>query len=118
MHSTQHDGANGVTECPIAPGTTRTYQFLATQHGSSWYHSHHSSQYGEGVVGLIVFDGPTTANYDVDLGPLALTDWYYESTWALNWRALHGGAPPPSQNVLVNGTMKSATGTGKYNVIT
>lgn len=118
LHSNPHDGVNGITECPIAPHTSRVYTFLASQHGSSWYHSHHSAQYGEGVVGTIVFDGPTTANYDVDLGPLTLTDWFYESSWVLDWRAVHVPGPPPgSQNVLVNGTMKSASGTGEYNVI-
>jgi hypothetical protein len=29
------DGVNGVTECPIAPGQTKTYRFQATQHGTS-----------------------------------------------------------------------------------
>ena len=33
-----HDGANGVTECPIPPnGGTRVYRFRAQQYGSSWY---------------------------------------------------------------------------------
>lgn len=31
-----------VTECPIAPGTSRTYRFHCTQYGTSWYHSHWS----------------------------------------------------------------------------
>lgn len=33
MNSCQHDGVNGVTECPIAPGRTRTYTFRCTQFG-------------------------------------------------------------------------------------
>lgn len=28
------DGANGVTECPLAPGQTKTYTFRATQYGN------------------------------------------------------------------------------------
>lgn len=40
------------------------------------YHSHFSNQYGDGVVGPMVFHGPAAANYDIDLGPYALTDWY------------------------------------------
>lgn len=31
-----NDGANGVTECPIAPGTSRTYRFRAEQYGTGW----------------------------------------------------------------------------------
>jgi hypothetical protein len=29
--STSQDGANGLTECPLAPGDTKIYKFLATQ---------------------------------------------------------------------------------------
>lgn len=29
------DGTNGITECPIAPGATKVYQFRATQYGTS-----------------------------------------------------------------------------------
>lgn len=36
LHSNPQDGANGITECPIASGTTKTYEFRATQHGTSW----------------------------------------------------------------------------------
>lgn len=31
LNSTSQDGANGLTECPLAPGDTKTYRFLATQ---------------------------------------------------------------------------------------
>lgn len=33
------------------------------------WHSHFSSQYGNGIVGVMVVNGPATANYDIDLGP-------------------------------------------------
>ena len=69
------DGVPGVTECPIAPGQSKTYTFQCTQFGTSWYHSHFSDQYGDGVVGPIVINGPATMNYDVDLGPMPMTDW-------------------------------------------
>lgn len=36
LGSNEMDGTNGMTECPIAPGTTRTYEFVATQYGTSW----------------------------------------------------------------------------------
>jgi FtsP/CotA-like multicopper oxidase with cupredoxin domain len=69
------DGVPGVTQCPIAPGDTMTYTFQATQYGTAWYHSHFSLQAGDGLVGPIVIRGPTTANYDEDLGPVMLQDW-------------------------------------------
>ncbi|KAI7541231.1 laccase precursor, partial [Hortaea werneckii] len=73
-HTTASDGVNGLTECPLAPGDTKTYSFQVTQFGTSWYHSHFSSQYGDGVVGPMIFDGPASSNYDVDLGPYVLSD--------------------------------------------
>lgn len=32
-----NDGANGITECPLPPGATKTYRFRAEQYGTSWY---------------------------------------------------------------------------------
>jgi FtsP/CotA-like multicopper oxidase with cupredoxin domain len=71
------DGVGGVTECPIANDDTRVYKFKATQYGTSWYHSHYSVQYGDGVMGGIVIKGPASANYDIDLGFYPFTDWFH-----------------------------------------
>ncbi|KAF2746542.1 multicopper oxidase [Sporormia fimetaria CBS 119925] len=115
LNSCQHDGVPGVTECPIAPGKTRKYVFKCTQFGTSWYHSHWSAQYGEGVVGTIVIDGPATANYDEDLGVFPITDWTYDTAFALNERAQHSRTGPPlGDTILVNGKHKSPSGTGEY----
>lgn len=35
LGSNQEDGVNGITECPIVPGQSRTYRFKATQYGTS-----------------------------------------------------------------------------------
>ncbi|KAG9675976.1 laccase-like multicopper oxidase, partial [Aureobasidium melanogenum] len=107
------DGVPGITECPIAPGTSRTYRFHCTQYGTSWYHSHWSVQYGVGVLGPIVIDGPATDNYDEDLGPFPLTDWYDETAFFNN--PLSRIAPPQAYTGLVNGMNVSPDGTkGKY----
>lgn len=37
LNSNNQDGANGVTECPVPPGASRTYSFRAVQYGTSWY---------------------------------------------------------------------------------
>lgn len=34
-----------------------------------------------GLFGPIVIHGPTTANYDVDLGPVMIQDRYHENVW-------------------------------------
>lgn len=114
-HRNTEDGVPGVTECPIPPGGSRVYYFQATQYGTSWYHSHFSSQYGDGVNGPIVIHGPATANYDIDLGPMPMTDWFYPTVATLSYRAAHQNAllPPSADNVLINGSMTSTYG-GSY----
>ncbi|KAK3689317.1 laccase [Podospora appendiculata] len=117
--SNLHDGANGVTECPIPPnGGSKVYKFRAQQYGSSWYHSHFSAQYGNGVVGTIQINGPASLPYDIDLGPLALTDYYYRTADELVVFTENNGAPA-SDNVLFNGFAKHpTTGAGQYANIT
>ncbi|EME38505.1 carbohydrate-binding module family 20 protein [Dothistroma septosporum NZE10] len=113
-HNNGQDGVPGVTECPIAPGSSKTYTFQATQYGTSWYHSHFSAQYGDGVLGPIVIYGPSTADYDEDLGPLPITDWYYPGIYVVASRAMHQNAlAPTADNGLINGTMVSNSG-GAY----
>lgn len=77
LNSVSQDGVPGITECPLAPGETKTYNFQATQFGTTWYHSHFSAQYGDGATGAVIIDGPASSNYDIDLGPYPVTDWYY-----------------------------------------
>ncbi|KAJ8109550.1 hypothetical protein OPT61_g7382 [Boeremia exigua] len=115
LNSCQHDGVPGITECPIAPGKTRQYRFKATQFGTTWYHSHWSAQYGDGVLGTMIIDGPATANYDEDLGVLPITDYYYTPAFTVNEIAQHSARGPPApDNILVNGTHPNANGGGAY----
>ena len=120
-HSPGDDGVGGITECSLAPGDSKTYTFRVTQFGTSWYHSHYSSQYGDGIVGPIVFDGPASANYDIDLGPYMLTEWYYQTAFQVQAITLanlqHGGPPPHADNILINGTNQNAAGKGNYNKV-
>ncbi len=142
LNNNINDGSPGVTECPIAPGTNKTYTFTATQYGTSWYvtfvrcpspawwslshsldryHTHVSSQYAYGVTGSIHIDGPASLPYDIDLGPFPISDWYYGSADQLLARVSdtknpfvpgQPGASPPSDNILFNGTNVNANGTG------
>lgn len=79
------DGTPGVTQCPIAPGTSFTYRFRAELYGTSWWHGHYSAQYINGLAGPIVIHGPKaiSAQYDIDLGPIMLTDWYAASAYCV-----------------------------------
>ncbi|KAH6666788.1 Cupredoxin, partial [Halenospora varia] len=71
------DGVPGVQQCPIPPGGSFTYTFLADLYGTSWYHSHYSAQYAAGLLGPMVIHGPDTSAYDIDMGPILLTDHYH-----------------------------------------
>lgn len=51
------DGVPSVQQCPIAPGSTFTYSFKAGLYGTSWYHSHYSAQYADGLAGPIIIYG-------------------------------------------------------------
>jgi len=115
LHSNQMDGTNGITECPIAPGQSKVYTFKATAYGSSWYHSHYSVQYADGLVGAIKINGPTTSNYDIDLGVMPLTDWYDTPVFTI--LASRPSVPPVAQSILVNGTGVTG-GTGTYSKTT
>ena len=111
--------ANGVTECPIAGnGGTRVYTFVANEHGTSWYHSHYSAQYGDGIVGQIQINGPATADYDIDLGTLPIQDFYYKTMYVEGLAAGTTG-PPKADNMLINGTNMNVAGTtGSYSITT
>src|SRR3569833_1407329 len=118
LNTNLHDGANGVTECPIPPGGSKTYSFLAHQYGTTWYHSHFSAQYANGVVGTIIINGPASLPYDIDLGTFPISDYYYQTADELVDITKNAG-PPPSDNVLINGTnVHPTTGAGKYANVT
>jgi len=103
LGSVEHDGVPGVTQCPIAPGDTQTYRFRVQQYGSTWYHSHLSLQYADGLFGPLTLRGPATADYDEDLGALFLQDWGHQTVFS-RWPSARLGAPPPLENGLINGT--------------
>jgi FtsP/CotA-like multicopper oxidase with cupredoxin domain len=93
-----------VSQCPIAPLTSKTYRFRADMYGTSWYHSHYSAQYAGGALGPMVIHGPKYATYDVDLGPIILSDWYHQDYFTLVNQTMNGGVPL-SNNNLINGKM-------------
>jgi hypothetical protein len=104
LRNSEADGVPGVTQCPIAPNTTYTYRFRATQYGTSWYHSHFSYQTVDGLNGPLVINGPATANYDEDLGAVMLTDWAHDTSTETWMTTMRNGLFPIISNGLINGT--------------
>ncbi|KAI5779559.1 Cupredoxin [Geopyxis carbonaria] len=104
LNTNDQDGVNGITECPVAPGDSITYEWQATQYGTTWYHSHFSLQYGEGAAGSLIINGPASADYDVDLGPIMVSDWFHETIFS-QWEIARTSPPnPAAQTGLINGT--------------
>lgn len=114
------DGVPGVTQCPIPPGKSFTYQFQADMYGTTWYHSHYSAQYAGGLFGPIVIHGPKHHEYDIDIGPVILSDWYHEEYFDLVEQTM---APDPTNstlpvfadNNLINGKMNFDCSTIAHN---
>lgn len=103
MGTSDQDGVPGVNQCPIAPGTTQTYVLRATQYGTAWYHSHLGLQYADGMFGALIIDGPATANYDEDAGPIFGNIWSHTEMPRLWPNVTKGGRPPTIDNALING---------------
>ena len=81
------DGVAQVTQCPILPYTSYTYEFAPHEVGTHWYHAHSGALRTEGLYGALIitskneFDG-TDVNVDdfVDLPQshtLVLMDWQH-----------------------------------------
>ncbi|KAF8962469.1 laccase [Flammula alnicola] len=112
------DGVVGVAQCPIISGDSFQYQFsVPDQAGTFWYHSHHSTQYCDGLRGaLVVYDpaDPYLSDYDVDDEStiITLADWYHTV-------APSAGAVPTADSTLINGLGRYSGGpTSNLSVIT
>ncbi|KAK7186616.1 Laccase-2-like protein 4 [Paraphaeosphaeria sporulosa] len=109
------DGANAITQCPIAQGDSFTYKFQLRQYGHSWYHSHYSSQYGEGTFGPVVIHGPSTANWDEELAPIMVHEWHHASAYDAFHDSMFSPAPPKADLITLNGIGRNhELGIGAY----
>ncbi|XP_062618570.1 uncharacterized protein LOC134280158 [Saccostrea cucullata] len=48
------DGVDMITQCPILPGQTFEYRFVATPVGTHWYHAHTNSMRNDGLAGALI----------------------------------------------------------------
>ena len=102
------DGVPSVQQCPIPPGKSLQYSFKADLYGSSWYHSHYSAQYAGGLFGPMIIHGPKNVDYDIDLGPVLLTDYFHKQYFDLVEEVMGTNLSliaPKSDNNLINGKM-------------
>ncbi|KAF2423419.1 hypothetical protein EJ08DRAFT_451466 [Tothia fuscella] len=105
LNNNMNDGVPSITQCPIAPGQSMTYTWVAENYGTSWYHSHFAIQAWEGVMGPIIIDGPQTADYDVDAGVFQIQDWSHFTVDSRYDRAQDAtlGGPVRLDTGLING---------------
>ncbi|KZF20535.1 multicopper oxidase [Xylona heveae TC161] len=102
-----YDGVPSVHQCPIPPGKSFTYTFKADLYGTSWYHAHYSAQYAGGLLGPMIIHGPKIFKYDVDVGPVFLSDYYHRDYFDLVKQVMGNESSPVvfSDNNLINGKM-------------
>ncbi|KAF3940448.1 Laccase-4 [Dactylella cylindrospora] len=103
------DGTAGVTQCPIPPGESFTYEFNTTgQYGTYWYHSHFSTQYTDGLFGPLVVHSPSepgTDKYKTDQ-VVMLHDHYHDLSRNKLYEYLapdNENAEPIPDGALING---------------
>nr|XP_022325863.1 laccase-like [Crassostrea virginica] len=100
-HTPWMDGVGTVSHCPINPGETFQYRFLADPPGTHWYHSHLGTERTDGLSGaLIVLPKPDkTIGLRADLPEVSgdfvmvLSDWKLDPSietknevdWGLNF---------------------------------
>lgn len=117
------DGASGITQYPISPGSTFRYNFTTEgQYGNFWYHAHMRARYQDGVYGGIYIrpselhpkpyelitkdpkDLKEILALDKEPTLLAVADWYKWTSDAILTREFKYGIDPPCiQSYLING---------------
>ncbi|KAK6373393.1 ferroxidase fet3 [Exophiala oligosperma] len=112
--TTDMDGANMLSQCPIPPGSTFTYNFTINQNGTYWYHCHVDYCYPDGYrQALIVHDKDSYFYHNyTDEFVVTLSDWYHElvEDIAPNFLSLYNptGAEPIPDSFLFNDTLNSS----------
>lgn len=103
------DGSVGITQCPIPPGQSFTYNFtVPNQWGTYWWHSHAASQYIDGIYGPLIIhspDEPHLAEYQEDVIMMIADHYHTDSGSLVSWYLSPDseGAEPVPDNGVING---------------
>ena len=106
------DGPANITQAPIPPGGSFTYEFGAVQAGTFFYHSHANPerQQGLGLYGALIIDPrqPAPLHYDKEL-VVQLQEWLYKNGYTFpsmpmdgmqpNFFTINGKAYPETETV-------------------
>ncbi|TGZ54926.1 Uncharacterized protein DBV15_05335 [Temnothorax longispinosus] len=102
------DGVPYVSQCPIHPGATFRYNYIATEAGTHFWHSHIGFQRGDGVFGPLIVRVPPKIDwhkdlYDYDEYTLVVADWIHELSVAKFLSHYHADGHNKAPNLLING---------------
>ncbi|KAF9888558.1 ferroxidase fet3 [Aspergillus nanangensis] len=105
------DGPSMVTQCPVTPGSSITYNFTVPQNGTYWYHCHTDACYPDGYrQALIVHDNQSYFKdmYDEEL-TITMSDWYHELIEDIPFIRVENptGAEPVPDSFLFNDTLNT-----------
>jgi FtsP/CotA-like multicopper oxidase with cupredoxin domain len=111
------DGASEVTQDPIKPGQSYTYEFVAQQPGTYFYHSHHhvDRQQALGLYGALIVDpqtAPATPEFDQEL-VIQLQEWTFKDGYTFPAMPMEGALP---NFFTINGKAYPATETVQMRV--
>ena len=106
------DGAAEITQDPIEPGQTFTYEFTTQQYGTYFYHSHDhiDRQQGLGLYGALIIDPKDPADvYNVDQElDVQLQEWLERDGYTYPAMPMEGAMP---NYFTINGKAYPATQT-------
>lgn len=93
----QFDGPAEITQDPIEPGETYTYEFTVSQAGTFFYHSHDHAdrQQALGLYGALIIDprdGPVEPDVDQEV-VIQLQEWLEREGWTYPAMPMEGAMP-------------------------
>jgi FtsP/CotA-like multicopper oxidase with cupredoxin domain len=106
----EQDGVPYISQKPIAPGETYTYEFTVHQEGTFFYHAHSAMQEMIGLVGMFIAHPriPHTPQVDHDFG-IVLQEWAVlpnnsvpnTASMEFNWLTFNGLCAPSTTPLVV-----------------
>jgi FtsP/CotA-like multicopper oxidase with cupredoxin domain len=106
----EQDGVPWISQKPIPPGGTYTYEFTVHQEGTFFYHAHSAMQEMIGQLGMFIAHPakPHTPNVDHDFG-IVLQEWAVlpsnsvpnTASMEFNWLTFNGRSAPATTPLVV-----------------
>jgi len=106
----EQDGVPWISQKPVPPGGTYTYEFTVHQEGTFFYHAHSAMQEMIGLIGMFIAhpEKPHTPPVDHDFG-IVLQEWAVlpsnsvpnTASMEFNWLTFNGLSAPATTPLLV-----------------